>query len=489
MHGLAKQLIAKETSRNKLNFIQNLVTLANQQKSTNRPRRNELSSHKLSKLSKQQMNKKVELVKKRKQKEKNGKEFKKLLLEKDNLNDLKFFTQEIDIEKQVELIDELKKINTVSTVEKPYRIILLEADIPQIFKISALKKISIMENMDPSVGEYFKLKNWIDTFMRIPFNKFNNLQFTINDGLEKCNEYMENAVKTLDEAVFGLTDAKTQIMQLVGQWIVNPDAVGSAIAIKGPMGTGKTTLVKDGISKILNRPFALIALGGAKDASVLEGHGYTYEGSTWGKIVDILIQTKCSNPVIYFDELDKVSDTPKGEEIIGILTHLIDSTQNGNFHDKYFSEIDFDLSKALFIFSYNDESKINPILRDRMYRISTKGYDKIEKKTIANDYLIPYIHKQVKFEKDNIIFSDETLEYIIEKYTEKEDGVRNLKRCLEIIYTKLNLYRLMKPESTLFKDDKSLKVEFPFTVTTEVVDKLIKKEQEEENDNWKRIYM
>ena len=343
--------------------------------------------------------------------------------------------------------------------------------------------------MDPSVGEYFKLKNWIDTFMRIPFNKYNNLQFSIEDGIDKCNEYMQNAVDILDKAVFGLTDAKMQIMQLVGQWIVNPDAVGSAIAIKGPMGTGKTTLVKEGISKILNRPFALIALGGATDSSVLEGHGYTYEGSTWGKIVDILIQTKCSNPIIYFDELDKVSDTARGEEIIGILTHLIDSTQNGNFHDKYFSEIDFDLSKALFIFSYNDESRVNPILRDRMYRISTKGYDTNEKKTIAKEYLIPYIQDQIKFEKDNIIFPDETLEHIIDKYTEKEDGVRNFKRCLEIIYTKLNLYRLMKPESTLFKDDKSFQVEFPFTVTIDVVDKLIKKEQEEGNDNWKRMFM
>ena len=121
--------------------------------------------------------------------------------------------------------------------------------------------------MDPSIGEYFKLKNWIDTFMRIPFNKYNNLPVNINDGIEKCNAYMENAVKTLDDAVFGLNDAKMQIMQLIGQWIVNPDAVGSAIAIKGPMGTGKTTLVKEGISKILNRPFALIALGGATDAS------------------------------------------------------------------------------------------------------------------------------------------------------------------------------------------------------------------------------
>ena len=111
------------------------------------------------------------------------------------------------------------------------------------------------------------------------------------------------------------------------------------------------------ISKILNRPFAFLALGGATDSSFLEGHSYTYEGSTWGKIVDILLQSKTMNPVIYFDELDKISDTPKGEEITGILTHLTDTTQNSQFHDKYFSNIDFDLSKVLFIFSYNDEKK------------------------------------------------------------------------------------------------------------------------------------
>jgi hypothetical protein len=94
--------------------------------------------------------------------------------------------------------------------------------------------------------------------------------------------------------------------------------------------THNTSLVKEGISKILNRPFAFIALGGATDSSFLEGHSYTYEGSTWGQIVQILIDSKCMNPVIYFDELDKISETPKGEEIAGILTHLTDTTQNSH---------------------------------------------------------------------------------------------------------------------------------------------------------------
>jgi ATP-dependent Lon protease len=285
---------------------------------------------------------------------------------------------------------------------------------------------------------------------------------------------MAEAQKTLDGAVYGLNDAKMQIMQMLGQLITNPKAIGSAIAIHGPPGTGKTSLVKEGISKILNRPFSFIALGGATDSSFLEGHSYTYEGSLWGKIVQILIDSKCMNPVIYFDELDKISETPKGEEIAGILTHLTDTSQNSQFHDKYFADIDFDLSKCLFIFSYNDESKVNPILKDRMYRIQTKGYNQKQKTAISSNYLLPKIREQVKFTKEDIVIPDATINYIIDSHCGKEDGVRNLKRCLEIIYTKLNLYRLMKPGSNLFEEDMSLKVEFPFVVTKDVVDKLIK---------------
>jgi ATP-dependent Lon protease len=323
--------------------------------------------------------------------------------------------------------------------------------------------------------------------MRIPFEKYENLPITIEDGVDKCHEFMDNAKKTLDSVVYGLNDAKMQIMQMLGQLITNPKAIGTAIAIQGPMGTGKTTLVKEGISKILNRPFAFIALGGATDSSFLEGHSYTYEGSMWGKIVQILIDSKCMNPVIYFDELDKISDTPKGEEIAGILTHLTDTSQNNQFHDKYFSEIDFDLSKCLFIFSYNDESKVNPILRDRMYRIQTKGYERKQKIVISNNHLLPKIREQIKFDAKDIIISDDTIQYIIDNQCSNEDGVRNLKRCLEIIHTKLNLYRLMKPGSNLFEEEMTINVTFPFTITREIVNKLIKRK--DDNHSYKSLYV
>ena len=138
----------------------------------------------------------------------------------------------------------------------------------------------------------------------------------------------------------------------------------------------------------------------------------------------------------------------------------------------------FDLSKALFIFSYNDEKKVNPILRDRMYRIETKGYDKKEKTIIAKQYLMPVIEKNINFESGKIIITDNILHYIIDKYTAKEKGVRNLKRCLEIIYSKLNLFRLMKPDNNLFNNKMTtIKLEYPFNVTTPIVDKLIKREE------------
>jgi ATP-dependent Lon protease len=349
---------------------------------------------------------------------------------------------------------------------------------PNRFKAIALQKLNVLKSMDPGDNEYYKIKNWVDTFMRVPFGLYKNLSVKMEDGIDVCHEFMETAKTTLDTCVYGLNDAKLQIMQMMGQWISNPGSLGTAIAIKGPPGTGKTSLVKEGISKILGREFAFIALGGAGDSSFLEGHSYTYEGSSWGKIVQILIDSKCMNPVIYFDELDKISDTPRGEEIIGVLTHLTDTSQNSQFHDKYFSEIDFDLSKCLFIFSYNDESKVNPILRDRMYRIQTKGYDAKDKLIIARNFLLPKIREQVNFTEQDVIIPDDTIQYIISNssLSNGEDGVRNLKRCLEIVYTKLNLFRLVKPGSNLFGSDIELNVEFPFTVTKKEVDIFIKNE-------------
>lgn len=416
----------------------------------------------------------------KKEREKNTEKYFKLVhkdpKDKKDTNEMSYFKKKLSHKEQMRVMKDLKEINSFTNTDKPYRLALLESDIPPKFKAIALQKLNVLKSMQPNDSEYYKMKNWVDGFMRIPYGIYKNLSVSLEDGVDECHKFIENARNTLDSCTYGLNDAKMQILQMVGQWISNPGAMGTAIAIKGPPGTGKTTLVKEGISKILGREFAFIALGGTSDASFLEGHSYTYEGSTWGKIVSILQDCKCMNPVIYFDELDKISETPKGEEIAGILTHLTDTTQNNQFHDKYFCEVDFDLSKCLFIFSYNDESKVNPILKDRMYRIQTKGYEGKEKVIIARKHLLPKIREQVNFKEEDVIIPDKTLDHIInhKDFCKGEQGVRNLKRCLEIIHTKLNLFRLVKSDTKMFEKEIKIDVKFPFTVEKEHVDIFIK---------------
>jgi len=406
--------------------------------------------------------------------------------------ELEYFKKKLSNKQQLKIMEDLKVVNAHMHNDKPYRLRLLQSNIPPKYKANVLQKLNIMETMEPGDGEYHKLKMWIDTFMRIPFNIYNDLSISMNDGMDICNKFMNNAKNTLDECTYGLDDAKMQIMQLVGQWVANPNAMGQAIAIYGPKGTGKTSLAKEGISKIFGREFAFISLGGSGDSSFLEGHSYTYEGSTWGKIVQILIESKCMNPIIYFDELDKISDSPRGQEITGILTHLTDSTQNNQFHDKYFNEVDFDLSRCLFIFSYNDENNVNPILRDRMYRIQTKAYDVKEKIVIAKKYILPKIREQVNFKEGDIIIPDDVIQYIASntKLTQNEEGVRNLKRCLEIIHTKINLFRLVHntEDNNILGKNILLNVEFPYTVSKTDVDILIKND-EKQNQSLLSMYV
>ncbi len=266
---------------------------------------------------------------------------------------------------------------------------------------------------------------------------------TINVKWTNINNNMTRINTTLNNAIHGHTTAKRQLKRIIGQWI-NGKQTGYCFGFEGPPGVGKTSLAKNGLSQCLlnetdntHRPFAFIPVGGSCNGSTLSGHNYTYVGSTWGRIVDILIDKKCLNPIIFIDELDKVSKSEHGKEIIGILTHLVDSTQNESFQDKYFNGIDLDLSKALFIFSYNDPDAIDRILLDRIHRIKFDHLSLDDKLVIANNYLLPEIYKNVGL--TNIIkLSDEILIYIIEHYT-YEAGVRKLKEILFEIISEINL--------------------------------------------------
>jgi endopeptidase La len=260
-------------------------------------------------------------------------------------------------------------------------------------------------------------------------------------------KYLENVRTTLNESVYGQEETKLQLERLIAQWM-NGKMDGFVFGFQGPPGVGKTTIAKKGIAKCFldedgnPRPFGFLPLGGSSNGASLEGHSYTYLGSTWGRIVDILMETKCMNPIIYIDEVDKVSMTEHGREIIGILTHLTDFSQNNEFYDRYFSGIKIDLSKVLFIFSYNDSNALDRILRDRITEINVKPLSLNEKIHIVRNYALPEILDTVGYKKDDITLSDEVVRYIIQNYT-NEAGVRKLREKLFEIVREINLKRIV----------------------------------------------
>jgi ATP-dependent Lon protease len=296
--------------------------------------------------------------------------------------------------------------------------------------------------------------------------KSNNIHkdiHNINDNLANITNYMDNVKETLDKAVYGHNKAKKQIERIIGQWI-NGEQDGYCFGFEGPPGVGKTSLAKRGLSECLkddkgiSRPFSMIQMGGDSNGSSLHGHNYTYVGSTWGSIVQILMDKKCMNPIIFIDEVDKISRTEHGKEIVGILTHLLDSTQNDCFQDKYFTGIDLDLSKALFILSYNDVEAIDKILLDRVHRIKFSNLSLEDKLVISKTHILPEVYKKMGLE-EMIIFNDDVLTFIIEEYT-CESGVRKLKEILFEIVGEINLEVLKNSK----KD-----IEFPIILTCEEI--------------------
>ena len=373
----------------------------------------------------------------------------------------------------LEFLSKNKKKIT-SSLLKSVKKLLLQYNL-NITKISLTKEniIDILESNKLNYNESllneltFLFKQYINNDY---YNYLISIEKNINEITRKNNEiieYINSFNSILDGAVHGHKNAKLQIERILGQWI-NGESSGYCFGFEGVPGVGKTSLAKKGIANCLKdsnnnpRPFSFIAIGGSSNGSILDGHNYTYVGSTWGKIVDILIEHKCMNPIIFIDELDKVSKTEHGKEIIGILTHLVDTTQNTNFQDKYFSNIDLDLSKALFIFSYNDVELIDKILLDRIHRIKFDSLSLEDKLVISKDYLLPELYSKFGL-KNVLILNDHELKYVIEYYT-NESGVRKLKEVLFEIISSINL--------DLLKDN--FEYELPYTINIDYIEKILK---------------
>lgn len=391
--------------------------------------------------------------------------------------------------KKKELIELMKRVSThvLDEGDIPHKFRVLELPISDFVKSTVIKKITTLTDIQDQGGEGHKLRGWVDAFMRIPFGKTVPLPVTIKDGTQKCTDFMVRAKNLMDKRIYGMNAAKLQIMQVIAQWIVNPASVGNVIALQGPMGVGKTSFARNAIAEVLERPFEFFTLGGASDIANYIGHSYTYEGSLWGRIADALMHAKTMNPVMYFDELDKISTTPQGEEIVSMMIHMTDRSQNTQFHDRYFAGVDFDLSQCLFVFSFNDIEKVHPILRDRMTVIHCGGYNEKDKLVILKDYVLPEILSRLSFGTNDVILTEAAAKYMISEFSSEEKGVRTLIRTLENMMTRINMLRVAKHDSMM--DYKFyMDVSFPFTITEEVVKTILNDFDKKEPETWRSLY-
>ena len=295
-------------------------------------------------------------------------------------------------------------------------------------------------------------------------NDIVKLSNDIDNSIKKQIKYMDKVNQILTKHIHGHTQVKLQIKRLLAKWISGGQS-GMILGLEGPPGNGKTTLIKKGLANCLldmngkPRPVGFIPLGGSCNASTLVGHGYTYQGSTWGRIADILMDCKCMNPILLFDELDKVSNSENGKEVSSILIHLTDTSQNEEFYDKYFDGIPLDLSKSLMVFTFNDRNAIDPILLDRMTIIKTEPLRLNDKLAVAKKHLIPELTELINLSVNDIKIDDTIIENLIFDYT-KEAGARQLKRLLEELINELNLNILMDPLIDLVIDNKLINTVF-----------------------------
>jgi ATP-dependent Lon protease len=277
------------------------------------------------------------------------------------------------------------------------------------------KELKKLKRMNSHMPDYSVTLNYLELLLDLPWNKYT-----------KDNFNLKKVKKILDQDHYGLDDVKERILEHLAVLKIKGDMKSPILCLVGPPGVGKTSLGKS-ISRSLNRKFIRMSLGGLHDESEIRGHRKTYIGALPGRIIQSIKKVNTSNPVFILDEIDKVGNSFRGDPSSALL-EVLDPEQNENFHDNYL-ELEYDLSKVLFVATANSLNSIQPALLDRMEIIQLSGYSTEEKIEIAKRHLIPQQLKAHGLKKKHISFNKASIEELIEKYT-RESGVRNLNRVI-----------------------------------------------------------
>lgn len=309
-----------------------------------------------------------------------------------------------------------------------------------------LKHFYNMKRLDPYSTEYYKNQLFVDNSVAFPWNKYFDIHKLLRENEMTVKHFLQTLQDSLDKEIFGMANVKKEIINIVCKFITNPKSCRNCVALHGAAGVGKSKFVKV-LSNVLGIPMNVVSLGGIKDSAFFLGHGYVYVESGPGKIIQNIIDSAISNPIIYFDELDKVSETDNGKDIYSFLSYLTDNTQNSQYTDHYFYGMKFDLSKVFYFFTFNDIHKIDRILLDRLNVVYVNTPSEFETCSILQNHCIPEIVQNIGIKK-SVCITTSQITSIIQRFRPTIDfsvssGIRDYYRIIEKILLELNKHILL----------------------------------------------